>query len=214
MSAKVIEFEGIDGSGKTTAYTYFIEHLRGKGYKVLDTREVGSPHIPVCVALRKLILDPAAKMDGKSMEFCFAAMRVENQKFYESVKDNFDFIVSDRGWFSHLAYTDNNVSPEFTEELYVGVLSKYTKLPDAVIFLNLAPLTALERRSKRNGFVDAIEMKGPGFQEKVYQSFMKYIERSKPINVELIDAEESVEGVQTQLRSLAQKLTENVQHQD
>jgi len=208
MNARVIEFEGIDGSGKTTAWAYFIDQLKERGYRVLDTREVGSPHIPVCVALRKLILDPAAGMDGRSMEYVFAAMRNENQRFYATVADKYDFIVSDRGWLSHLAYTDHNVNPEFTQEFYMNVVVKHTKLPDAVVFLSLAPETALARRGKRNGFVDAIEAKGPGFQELVYQSFMKYIEQTG-VKVELIDAERSVEGVQEQLRDLAEKLTKN-----
>jgi dTMP kinase len=206
MAAKVIEFEGIDGSGKTTAYTYFINQLRERGLKVLDTREVGSPHIPVCVALRKLILDPASKMDGKAMEFCFAAMRVENQKFYESVKDGYDYIVSDRGWLSHLAYTDHNVSAEFTKEFYVNVVDKHTKKPDLVVFLQLDPEVALKRRGLRNGFVDAIEAKGPAFQEKVYNSFMKYAKEGS-LKLALIDAEEDIAGVQEQLRQLVDYVT-------
>lgn len=198
MSAKVIEVESIDGAGKTTAHAHIVATLRAKGQRVLETREVGSPHIPVCVALRKLILDPNTGMDGKAMEFVFAAMRVENQKFYESVKDQYDFIVSDRGLLSHLAYTDHNTSVEFTETFYKGVVTKMTNNPDVVVFLKLDPEIALARRHSRNGFVDAIEIKGPAFQEKVYQSFMKYIE-SEALNTVTVDASVSIEGVKGQL---------------
>lgn len=206
MSAKVIEFEGIDGSGKTTAYNYLIGQLRAQGKRVLDTREVGNPHIPLCVALRKIVLDPASKMDGTAMEFVFAAMRIENQRFYEGVKDQYDFIVSDRGWLSHLAYTDHNVSPEFTESFYGGVISKITRKPDLVVFLKLDPETALKRRNSRNGFVDAIEAKGPVFQEKVYGSFVKYLESEK-LDSFSIDASQNIEGVQSQLNDIVKKIT-------
>jgi dTMP kinase len=201
MSAKVIEFEGIDGSGKTTAYNYLIAQLRAQGKRVLDTREVGNPHLPVCVALRKIVLDPVSKMDGTAMEFVFAAMRIENQRFYETVKDQYDFIVSDRGWLSHLAYTDHNVSSAFTDNFYTGVVSKITRKPDMVVFLKLDPEVALKRRNARNGFVDAIEAKGPAFQEKVYNSFIKYLELENLTHAS-IDASQSIEGVQEQLNYL------------
>lgn len=208
MGAKVIHFEGIDGSGKTTAYTYFIEQLREKGFKVLDTREVGNPHIPICVALRKLVLDPSSKLDGRSMEFIFAAMGVENTRLYESVKDEYDFIVSDRGWFSHLAYTDHNVSEEFTKNLYLDLLIKHVRLPDLVIFLAISPEVALARRNARNGFVDAIEAKGPEFQKKVYESFRKYLETSSVLNIDL-DANQALEEVRSDIRELVETIAES-----
>lgn len=207
MKAITVEFEGIDGSGKTTAYSYFIEKLRNAGLRVLETREVGSPHIPVCVELRKLILNPENKMDGKAMEFVFAAMRVENQKFYDSVSELYDVIVSDRGWLSHLSYTDHNVSAQFTEEFYMGVVAQYTLPPDAVIFLEIDPNVALKRRGIRNGFVDAIEAKGPEFQEKVYSSFEKYmgvIENGTAIN--RINANGDLDSVKAQLDGLVNTL--------
>lgn len=200
-----IEFEGIDGSGKTTAYDYVCDRLTDLGFKVLRTREVGNPHLPVCVELRKLVLNPERQLDGKTMEFIFAAMRIENQKFYESVKDQYDFIISDRGWLSHLAYTDNNVNPAFTDLFYAGVVSEFTVRPDYVVFLELAPETALARRSKRNGFVDAIEMKGPQFQEAVYNSFVKHIKNeSNNFDVLRVDAEQDIEGVRSQLDSMVE----------
>lgn len=208
MSAKVIEFEGCDGSGKTTAFTYTCNQLKETGAKVLETREVGNPHIPVCIELRKLVLDPKSKLDGKSMEFIFAAMRIENQKFYESVKNDYDFIVSDRGWLSHLAYTDNNVDMEFTNKFYQNVIKYYTKLPDKIIFLSVKPEVALYRRNQRNGFVDAIEAKGQRFQEKVANSFKMHM-RAEGVPVDLIDANESIEKVQHILKKIVAELVKN-----
>jgi dTMP kinase len=209
MSAKVIEFEGIDGSGKTTAYNYFIQTLRDQGKRVLDTREVGNPHIPVCVALRKLVLDPSSKMDGMSMEFVFAAMRIENQRMYRAVENDYDYIVSDRGLLSHLAYTDHNVTSVFTDMFYRGLVMQYTQNPDQVIFLEIDPETALKRRNLRNGFVDAIEAKGPEFQRKVYSSFTKYIHElaeNTGLSYTMIDANVSIEEVQAQLDRVISEL--------
>lgn len=212
MNAKVIEFEGIDGSGKTTAMEYFANALEAKGFKVLRTREVGSPLVPVCVELRKLILNPETKMDGRSMEFVFAAMRIENQKFYASVKDQYDFIISDRGWLSHLAYTDHNTSHAFTRKFYIDVVGKETVRPDAVVWLDINPEVALERRNKRNGFVDAIEAKGPEFQRLVYGSFVNHLDAEHQLGVKVFDinANDTLEGVRSQLDKLVADINDNL----
>ncbi|HEY8366448.1 MAG TPA: dTMP kinase, partial [Bacteroidia bacterium] len=198
MQVKTIEIEGLDGSGKTTSSTYVKDKLEQYGYKVLLTREVGSDHIPVCLQLRELVLNPNITMDGKAMEFIFAAMRIENQRFYESVKDQYDFVLSDRGWLSHLAYTDHNVSKEFTKEFYKNVVAKYTKAPDFVIYLEIDPMVAAKRRNVRGEVEDAIENKGVQFQEKVGDSFRTYlIEGSAKDEFDFykIDAEKDVPGV-------------------
>lgn len=198
MSAQYIEFSGGDGSGKTTALTYFCDQLEARGFKVLRTREVGSPHIPACVKLRETILDPNQQLDGKTMEFVFAAMRVENQKFYKSVEDQYDFIVSDRGWLCHLAYTDHNESPEFTDLLYGVVMTQLTRLPDRVFLFNVDPEVSLGRRTRRGQAVDAIEAKGPEFQRKVLGSYMEHADRLASYTdteVTVVDANQSLDQV-------------------
>lgn len=197
---QVIEFEGIDGVGKTTAYTYFIEQLKSRGFKVLETREVGNPHIPVCVELRKLILNTDTKISGAGMELVFGAMRLENQKLYREIGKNYDFIVSDRGWLSHLAYTDNNESVEFTKSFYQDFLMKITALPNSVIYLEADLKTSFARRLNRGEAPDAIEIKGEDFQASVKQSFDKYLETHRNVmEINRIDADDSLEGVRRQL---------------
>lgn len=205
---KVIEFEGIDGVGKTTAYEYFIESLRSKGYQVLAAREVGNPDIPVCVALRKLILNPNTDISGEAMELVFGAMRLENQKYYAEIGKNYDFIVSDRGWLSHLAYTDHNVSKEFTNLLYDQFLAGITKMPDSVVYLEADLEVSFSRRINRGEAPDAIEIKGEEFQALVKGSFEKYIEKyNGSFEVNKIDANLSLEAVKGQLDQLILNIT-------
>jgi len=211
MKAKVIEVEGTDGAGKTTALKYLIAQLRAAGKTVLETREVGNPNLPICVKLREIVLDPASNLSGEAMEFIFAAMRIENQKFYKEVGDQYDFIVSDRGWLSHLAYTDHNVSPEFTDAFYGGVVSEITSPPDVVAYLSVNTETALKRRVKRETGMDVIEMKGVEFQEKVRKSFDVHLamldnEMQGDVMIFDIDANQTVEGVQTQVDEMIKGL--------
>lgn len=207
MKALRIEVEGGDGAGKTTGLKYLISELSKKDKKIIETREVGSPLIPVCVQMREAVLSPTSGLTGAEMEIVFAAMRVLNQAYYRKVENEVDFIISDRGWLSHLAYTDHNESVEFTKQLYIDFLGKITEMPDIVLYFDVNSETALNRRTKR-GTTDVIEMKGPEFQDKVRDSFKKYINRlPESTTVYIIDANQNLEGVKEQLDVLVKELS-------
>jgi dTMP kinase len=207
-----LEFEGTDGAGKTTGLKYFIERAKAKGLSVVETREVGNPNVPVCVKMRELVLDPNSGLGGEAMELVFAAMRYENDRWLQNLQDSGeapDLVVSDRGYFSHLAYTDHNVSPEFTEQLYLGLITGTTKLPDVVIYFNVNTETALKRRVKRGETMDVIEMKGIEFQEKVRGSFLSYIDDCSEysgIDFYNVDANDTLEGVKAQLDTILEEI--------
>jgi len=205
-----IEFEGVDGSGKTTSLRYFIEQAQKRGLNVVETREVGNPHIPACVKLREFVLDPNSSLSGEAMELLFSAMRYENDKWLRNleVSENPpDLMVSDRGWYSHLAYTDHNVSKDFTDLLYRGVLELETRLPEIVIYFRVNTETALKRRVKRGGAMDVIEMKGVEYQEKVRESFEEYIfeDNNDPSTGTVffsVDANQDLDNVKSQLNNI------------
>lgn len=198
-----LEFEGCDGSGKTTGLKYFVDRLNDFGKTVLETREVGSPLIPTNVKLREIVLSPDSDLSGKAMEMVFSAMRFENDRLYKSVGNLYDYIVSDRGWLSHLSYTDHNVNEEFTKGLYLNFMQNETSLPDVVVYFAVDTQTALARRVNRSEAVDVIEAKGVGYQELVRQSFEKYIDQlvdERPnTKVFIINANLGIEEVQTEL---------------
>lgn len=214
-----IEFEGTDGAGKTTGLKYFIEQAKKKGYTVAETREVGNPNVPACVKLREFVLDPNSNLSGEAMELIFSAMRIENEIWMKSLsspgnpegpqkQDPPNLIVSDRGWFSHLAYTDHNVNTEFTKSLYKGVIQSITSMPDLTVYFKVSTDIALKRRVKRGAGVDVIEMKGVEFQEKVRASFEKHLEEfhwsGKALTV--INADEDLDNVKYQLDNLVENL--------
>lgn len=206
-----IEFEGTDGAGKTTALKYFIEKARERGLSVAETREVGNPNVPSCVKMREFVLDPKSNLRGETMEFIFSAMRYENDLWLKNLKSSSnkpDFVVSDRGWLSHLSYTDHNVSVEFTESLYNGVMEKTTLLPDVVIYFSVDTQTALQRRVKRGeGMMDVIEMKGVGYQELVRRSFEKYIAKyEETIAIYNVDANQDLDSVKKQMDQILEQL--------
>lgn len=206
-----IEIEGTDGAGKTTALHYLNELLIGEGHKTLVTREVGSPLHPTLVKLREVVLSPTANLDGKTMELIFSAMRLEHDKLLSTVDKN-TIILSDRGWLSHLAYTDHNVSEDFTENLYQKMIKNYTDMPDLIIYMRIDEDVALKRRTSRGEGVDVIEAKGSDFQRKVRHSFEKYINQGGLPSVITIDANQDIRGVEEQLRGVVGYLTNDLTH--
>lgn len=198
-----IEFSGVDACGKTTAIKYFVKIARDYGLAVTETREVGNPHLVSCTKMREFVLDPNNKLTGQAMELIFSAMRYENDNWLKNLESDTDFVVSDRGWLDHLAYSDNNISEDFTNSFYYGHMENATQLPDIVIYFNISTETALKRRMKRGDKPDAIELKGVEFQEKVKESFEKHIaifEQSEHCGrVYDVDANQDIDGVQGQL---------------
>lgn len=198
-----IEFEGVDGSGKTTGLKYFIEQAKKRGLSVVETREVGNPNVPACVKMREFVLDPKNNLRGETMEMIFSAMRYENDRWLQDLQKGLnvaDLVVSDRGWLSHLSYTDHNVSVEFTEALYGQVMEESTLLPDIVIYFKVDTQTALKRRiSRGEGMMDAIEIKGVAYQELVRKSFEKYIDKNRIFPVYIVDANKDLDNVKSQL---------------
>jgi thymidylate kinase len=55
--AKYIVLEGSEGTGKGTQTRILVDSLRNQGFKVLETKEPGTPLSPVTMELRKMYLD-------------------------------------------------------------------------------------------------------------------------------------------------------------
>jgi dTMP kinase len=196
MTPLKIEFEGTDGSGKTTGLKYFIEQARLKGLEVIETREVGNPHVPVCQDLRSIVLNPESKLSGKAMEMIFAGMRYINDEWFSTL--NCDLVVSDRGFFSHLAYGHHNAGEWITDKFFENIVGLDTKLPDIVIYFAADSDVALSRRKAR-GTLDVIEMKGVEYQDKVRESYLDYFKKYPKITVFTLNANRSILDVQEQL---------------
>lgn len=196
-----VEFEGTDAAGKTTGLKYFIERARQRGLTVVETREVGNPHLPSCVKMREFVLDPSNGLSGESMELIFSAMRIESDIWLKNLAKSEnppDLVVSDRGFFSHLAYGLHNTSEAFVNGLFVDLMAKQTSLPDVVVYFSVDTQTALKRMEKRGQAKDVIELKGVGYQEKVRNAFENYLGESD-VETYDIDANRELENVKKQL---------------
>jgi dTMP kinase len=105
--AKYICFEGTEGVGKTTQTQKLVDHLRSKGFKVLQTKEPGTPHSPLTMQLRGIMLDKQYddQLSTPARELISQAIRsIHLEKVIVPAMTQYDYIIQDRGILSGLAY--------------------------------------------------------------------------------------------------------------
>ena len=206
-----IEIEGTDAAGKTTGLKYLISQAKERGLIVVETREVGNPHLESCVKMREFVLNPANKLSGEAMELIFSAMRVESNTWLKNIKaeGKTDLVISDRGFFSHLAYGLHNTSETFVTGLFEDLMAKITSLPDVVIYFKVDTAVAKQRMIGRGQAMDVIELKGVGFQDKVRNAFEFYLDdysKNGDILIFTVDANQDIQGVRNQLNDILQEI--------
>ena len=190
--ARYICFEGTEGVGKTTQTQKLVDYLRSKGYKVLQTKEPGTPHSPLTMVLRGIMLDNQydAQMTRLSREYISQAIRsihlerVIVPAFYE-----YDYIIQDRGILSGYAYgqaCDNDftmlktmatqnvdAAAELTDCIPIQVEHIY----DKVIYLTGNVSNGLTRaKATKQEFAtgDAMESRGTSFLEKAGDNMFRH----------------------------------------
>jgi dTMP kinase len=105
--AKYICLEGTEGVGKTTQTQLLVDHLRSLGYDVLQTKEPGTPHAPLTMLLRGIMLDNQydEALTKPAREFISQAIRsVHLERVIIPALSKYDFIIQDRGVLSGYAY--------------------------------------------------------------------------------------------------------------
>lgn len=181
---RYIVFEGEEGTGKTTQTNILYEYLTSNGYACILTKEPGTQHLPLTMALRKIMLDGQYEdqITATAREFISQSIRsIHLEKLvYPAIEENkYDFIIQDRGILSGLAYgtacgndTDwlvnlaEQVSDKNPEELF--------GLYDNTIYLTGDVEAGLKRAlASKQEFEagDAMEARGNTFIEKVSENF-------------------------------------------
>ncbi|MEM4726498.1 MAG: dTMP kinase [Nitrososphaerales archaeon] len=173
--------EGVEGVGKTTQARKLAEYLRNKGYKVLETKEPGTNHLPITMSLRQLMLDGSYddSLTVPARELISQAIRsIHLEKLIVPALSEYDFIIQDRGILSGYAYgvaCGNTMS--FLKTITQNSVNSAFKKPnspeliyDTVIYLRGNVSESLERaKASKQEFMsgDVIESRGESFLASV-----------------------------------------------
>lgn len=192
MRGHYIVFEGIDGSGKTTVCTHIAVRLRESGYNVLLISEPSKSEIGQL--LRKQMR--AMTLNQKSIALLYAA---DSYDIQDKISEDYDFILSDRNFFSTVAYQMMEV-----DENWLFSIHKFLEIPDTIFYLRVSVEEALGRIERRDGNRDVFENKESLEQIKLnYDKIMAQRNVFRVIEIETSERSENeiVETVLTILKS-------------
>jgi dTMP kinase len=192
MKGKLVIFDGIDGSGKTTQAKFF-----SKKFKALYLKESGGDkNLDI---IKKLILKNILPLTEL---FLFLANRSEvffKIKNFLNLGQN---IILDRSFPSTLAYQleAKNLKKYISikEYLKIDLLARNGIIPDLIIIFDLPVKTALSRLKHKNKF----EYKD--FLEKARKAYLKL---AKNFNWKLVDASLPIPQVREQIYQILKNIS-------
>ena len=188
----LINFEGVDGAGKSTQINLLKEIYKD----AIITKEPGGTELGLMI--RNYLMSSASKISQRAEIFLFLADRAEH---YEKVlKPNYgNLILSDRSFVSGLAYAmanDDNLDIKTLIELNKFALC--SDFGDKFVFLK-ANEDLIRQRLFSRGQNDDIESRGIEYLMRV-QEFMSIILADLKFEVLEIDASLSPEIIHNKIR--------------
>jgi len=174
-----------------------VEYLKKQGKTVLQVKEPGTTQLPLTMTLRKIMLDQqySDEHTDLSRELVSQAIRSIqlNKLIIPAIKDNkYDYIISDRGVFSSVAYGVACGNSKETIEQLTEITHQGTGLDSKsydIVFLKRDVKAGLATaKSSKQEFAngDAMENKGVGFLDEVSKQFSSW---SGDFNVSYVNVE-------------------------
>ena len=207
---RLIAFEGVEGSGKSTQLELLRIGLEGRGSppvgrarEVVVTREPGGT--PAGERLRSLLLDPQVELSSRTEALLFAAARAELvERVIRPALERGAVVLCDRYLDSSLAYQGGARGLGLGPVEEVNRFATGGLLPDLVVLLDLDPADGLRRRHRDP---DRIEAQGLGFHRRVREAFLD-LAAADPGRFLVVDATAPVPEVADRVQAAALALLE------
>ncbi|MAP28624.1 MAG: dTMP kinase [Candidatus Marinimicrobia bacterium] len=168
--ARFISFEGIDGSGKSTQATLFLDKIIQKGKQGILVREPGGT--PISEAIRHVLLTKGNRqMVARTEALLMTASRSQLTK--EVILPNLEqnrWVIADRYADSTLAYQGGGreLNLDWLQDL--NKFATYDLEPNVTFVIDILPKEALRRRGQTE---DRIEEEGIAFQKQVRRTYLE-----------------------------------------
>lgn len=198
MRGRLITFEGVDGSGKSTQLDLTARWLAGRGIPIVRAYEPGDG--PVCDEIRRLLLHHTPGPQPEAELLLFLADRAQH------VRTKIAPALEEGRWVLCDRYTDSTRAYQLAgrnlSNSTLDALLSFAELgvkPDCTLWFDLPVNVALERLRSRLGNVTRLDREAYAFHQRVDAAF-KAICREEPHRVIRIDAEGSPKDVQKRVR--------------
>ncbi|MEO6463884.1 MAG: dTMP kinase [Candidatus Eisenbacteria bacterium] len=200
MAGIFITFEGIEGSGKSTQLARLAEHLRGRGYDPLVTREPGGTTLGR--AMRDALLAPGVGARARSpLTEALLMVADRHEHVVQVIAPALEagrIVLADRHSDSTLAYQGGGSGVDLADLRFLNGLAVGAVRPALTLLFDLPVQVALERMAARareaGSPADRFEAETRDFHERVRQAYLD-LARHEPGRVARLDAERDPESV-------------------
>jgi dTMP kinase len=197
-----ISFEGIDGVGKSTQLDLLVQFLNEQGRTVCRTLEPGGTDLGR--EIRELLLHRKGEVAPRAEALLFAADRAHHvATLVRPALDRGEVVVTDRYLDSSVAYQGSGRDLGFDQVRDLSLFAVDGLLPDLTVLLDLDAEKAAVRRNKTGAEPDRLESAKTEFFESARQAYLK-MAAAEPKRWLVLDAEQSVETMQAQIRERVQ----------
>jgi dTMP kinase len=198
MKGKLIVFEGIEGSGKTTQIKLTQSWLQGQGYSVECTREPGGTELGQ--QIRQILLDFNQAVSNKTELLLYMADRAHHieTKIIPLLNEG-KIVLCDRFIYSTLAYQG------FGRRIPVGLIDQLNYFTcadvslDLIFWLDISPEKGIQRAKSRSK-LDRMESESLSFHQKVCSGYGKIFNNLDIVHK--IDAEMPAEDVNIKIQAI------------
>lgn len=208
MRGKLITFEGLDGSGKTTQIKKLSALLEEKDFSVIETLEPGDNSIGDI--LRDLILNPNKTIAPHAELFLYLADRAQHTaEIIAPALEEGKIVISDRFADATLAYQGygRGIDIPLIEKMNNFATSDIK--PDLTILLDITPKDGQTRMAGRKNAEykdgDRIEQEKIDFHQRLYDGYHT-IAKNEPERFLIIDAMLSIEEIFAQIKERIENL--------
>lgn len=198
---RLITFEGIDGSGKSTQAALLRDHLQEQGCDPLLVRDPGgtalSEHVRQLVLTAEQDVAPMAEL----MLFCAARAQLVDRQIRPALHEG-RIVLCDRFYDSTTAYQGGGrgvAGTEWLNDLHRRVTGGL--VPDRTYWVALDPQAASERRAAHGGSAqgdDRMEAAGDRFRMRVAAAYARLAEQH-PDRILRLDGSCSAEAIHARI---------------
>lgn len=197
-------FDGIDGVGKTTQIELFAEWLNHRGLDVVVFRDPGGTKLSEMV--RNILLQSSDDTQICNQAEMLLYMSARAQLVHEKIVPSLEAgktVIADRYVLATLAYQGHGGLLSCEQIRAVGDVATQGRYPDLTFLLDLDPKTSDARRNREP---DRVEQRGISYLQRVRDGFLA--EAKAQANIVVIDANATVQDIQDEIQSIAEKMLE------
>jgi dTMP kinase len=194
-----LNFEGMDGCGKTTQARMVAERLRRSGYEVLESVEPGGT--PIGQQVRRILLDPANQaLCARAELLLYFACRAQNvEQWVAPALARGAMVVTDRFTDSTMAYQGYGRGLGREVVLALDRIACQGLAPDLTVIVDIDLDTSLERARARNSAVEGnvetrMEEQAAEFYRRVREGYREMV-RLEPHRFAVVDGRGDIHTV-------------------